>query len=96
MTAAASSFSPEDVPRFPRGVRMRFDPVRNAYVLLAPERAFNLDETASAVLDLVDGVRTVDTIIGELQRRYNADRAVIEVDVLAMLTDLSGKGVLGK
>ncbi len=27
-----------DVPRLPRGVRLRFDPVRNAHVLLAPER----------------------------------------------------------
>jgi pyrroloquinoline quinone biosynthesis protein D len=96
MTAPGARFSRDDVPRFPRGVRMRFDSVRNAHVLLAPERAFNLDQTATAVLELVDGVRTVDGIVNELQARYNADRDLMEADVLAMLTDLARKGVLGR
>jgi len=58
-----------DVPRLLRGVRMRFDPVRGVNILLAPERAFDLDETAIAVLDLVDGKRTVNAIIEELELR---------------------------
>jgi pyrroloquinoline quinone biosynthesis protein D len=92
--ASSPEFAPSDVPRIPRGVRLRFDPVRKAHLLLAPERAFDLDPTATAVLELVDGVRTVDAIVSELQTRYNADRAVIETDVLAMLADLAGKRVL--
>ena len=43
------------VPKLPRGVRLHFDQVRNAHVLLAPERAFNVDDQAVAVLQLVDG-----------------------------------------
>jgi coenzyme PQQ biosynthesis protein PqqD len=83
-----------DIPRLPRGVRMRFDAVRNAHLLLAPERAFNLDATAAAVLNLVDGQRSVAMIIDELAAQFEADRAVIEADVIEMLADLVGKRVL--
>jgi coenzyme PQQ biosynthesis protein PqqD len=83
-----------DIPRLPRGVRMRFDTVRNAHLLLAPERAFNLDATAAAVLNLVDGQRSVAMIIDELAAQFEADRAVIEADVIEMLADLVGKRVL--
>ena len=90
MTALAT----HDVLRLPRGVRMRFDAVRNAHVLLAPERTFNLDATAAAVLNLVDGQRSIGMIIDELAAQYNEDRAVIEGDVISMLADLVGKRVL--
>ena len=86
--------TPEDVPRLPRGVRMRFDPVRKAHVLLAPERAFDLDETAAMVLALVDGDRSIKGIADELAAKFDADRAVIEADVLEMLTELVGKRVV--
>jgi coenzyme PQQ biosynthesis protein PqqD len=86
--------APGDVPRLPRGVRMRFDAVRNAHVLLAPERAFDLDETAATVLELVDGRRSIEQIVDELAARFDADRAVIEADVLEMLTGLVGKRIV--
>ena len=86
--------APTDVPRLPRGVRMRFDEVRKSHVLLAPERAFDLDETAAAVLSLVDGARSVDAIVVELAAKFDADRALIEADVIEMLSDLAGKRVL--
>jgi coenzyme PQQ biosynthesis protein PqqD len=73
---------------------MRFDAVRNAHVLLAPERAFDLDETAANVLELVDGRRSISLIIDELAARFDADRAIIEADVLEMLTELVGKRIL--
>jgi pyrroloquinoline quinone biosynthesis protein D len=83
-----------DVPRLPRGVRLRFDPVRKAHVLLAPERAFDLDETAVAVLNLVDGHRTVAAIVDELATAFDTDRAVIEEDVIEMLSSLAAKRVV--
>ena len=86
--------APGDVPRLPRGVRMRFDAVRKAHVLLAPERAFDLDETAATVLELVDGRRSIEQIVDELAARFDADRAVIEADVLEMLTELVGKRIV--
>ncbi|MCE4223584.1 pyrroloquinoline-quinone synthase PqqC [Methylobacterium sp. C25] len=83
-----------DVPRLPRGVRLRFDDVRGKHVLLAPERTFDLDDNAVAVLKLVDGKRSVGDIAGELAAIYAADRSVIEADIGVMLADLAQKRVL--
>lgn len=85
-----------DVPRLPRGVRLRFDEVRGAHVLLAPERAFDLDAVAAEVLGLVDGMRSVDAIVAVLAEKYLEDRAVIERDVIELLEDLSRKRVLDR
>ncbi|WP_375408026.1 pyrroloquinoline-quinone synthase PqqC [uncultured Methylobacterium sp.] len=83
-----------DIPRLPRGVRLRHDEVRGQHVLLAPERTFDLDGNAVAVLSLVDGSRTVRDIAGMLAEQFSADRDVIEADVLVMLNDLATKRVL--
>ncbi|MET0258044.1 MAG: pyrroloquinoline-quinone synthase PqqC [Microvirga sp.] len=83
-----------DVPRLPRGVRLRFDDVREKHVLLAPERTFDLDDNAVAVLKLVDGKRSVGDIAGELAAIYAADRSLIEADIGVMLADLAQKRVL--
>ena len=89
-----TAFSPGDVPRLPRGVRMRFDAVRDAHILLAPERTFDLDEIALAVLQLVDGTRSISDIAAMLAERYAADKAEIQADVLGMLDELSAKRVV--
>ncbi len=88
--------NPTDVPRLPRGVRLRFDEVRGAHVLLAPERAFDLDAVAAEVLGLVDGVRSVSGIVDALAAKFDEDRSVIEGDVVAMLDDLARKRVLDR
>ncbi len=82
------------VPAFNRGFRLRHDPVRDAWVVLAPERLFLLDETGVEVLKLVDGVRSVPDIIDALAERFAAPREVIAVDVEAMLRDLVDKGAI--
>lgn len=84
----------EDVPRLPRGVKLRFDEVRGKHVLLAPERAFGLDEVAVSVVELVDGKRSVGDIIDILAERYREAREVIAGDVVAMLDDLAAKRVI--
>ena len=90
------SLAVTDVPRLPRGVRLRFDAVRGAHVLLAPERAFDLDTVAADVLGLVDGARSVDGIVAALAEKYAEERTVIEGDVIAMLDDLARKRVLDR
>ena len=81
-------------PRLPRGVKLRRDEVRGRWTLLAPERIFEVDATAAAVLELCDGERDLASIVAELARRYNAPEALIEKDVVAMLGDLEAKRVL--
>jgi len=82
------------VPAFNRGFRLRHDPVRNAWVVLAPERLFLLDEPAVEVLKLVDGARSVPDIVDALAARFNASRDTIAADVEVMLRDLADKGAI--
>ncbi len=84
----------ESVPGFARGVRFRFDEVRQAWIILAPERLFMPDETAVEVLKLVDGTRSLGQIVDDLAARFDAPRAVLAADVTAMLGELAEKGVL--
>jgi pyrroloquinoline quinone biosynthesis protein D len=80
--------------RFAPHAKFRFDEVRQAWVVLAPERLFLPDEQAVEILQLIDGVRDVECVIDELVRRYEAPREVIAGDVIAMLQDLVDKKVL--
>ena len=89
-----SEISGASIPKLPRGVRLHFDQVREAHVLLAPERAFNVDGNAVAVLQLVDGKRTVDDIAAALAEKYKADKSVIATDIGKMLEDLIAKRVM--
>ena len=82
------------VPAFNRGFRLRHDAVRDAWVVLAPERLFLLDEPAVEVLKLVDGARSVPDIVDALAARFAAPREAIAADVEAMLRDLADKGAI--
>jgi pyrroloquinoline quinone biosynthesis protein D len=82
------------VLRFAPHAKFRFDEVRQAWVILVPERLLLPDEQAVAVLQLVDGVRDAEAIIAALSRQYEAPREIIAADVLPMLQDLVDKKVL--
>lgn len=83
------------VPKFAAGVKFRFDGVRNAWVVLAPERLFMPDEQAVEILKLVDGERNLGAIIDNLAARFaDAPRELIAGDVAAMLRDLADKGAI--
>lgn len=82
------------IPRLARGARLREDAARGRTVVLAPERLFVPDETALAVLRLLDGSRSAGAVIDLLAAQYDAPRAEIATDVLAMLEELAEKGVI--
>ncbi|HEV2677443.1 MAG TPA: pyrroloquinoline quinone biosynthesis peptide chaperone PqqD [Aliidongia sp.] len=84
----------ETVPALARGVKFRFDEVRQAWVLLAPERLFVPDEQAVEILKLVDGIRSLGAIVDELTGRFKAPRDLIARDVATMLGDLADKGAV--
>jgi pyrroloquinoline quinone biosynthesis protein D len=94
MSTEAPRLDREAVLRFAPHARFRFDEVRQAWVVLAPERLLLPDEQAVEILRLIDGERAVDAIIDELARRFDAPREVIAGDVLSMLQDLLDKKVL--
>ncbi len=90
----ATTVTEASVPRLRRGVKLRFDQRREAWVLLAPERVLMPDETAVAILQRCDGAATVGAIVDDLSRAYDAERALIAGDVTALLQDLAAKGVI--
>jgi pyrroloquinoline quinone biosynthesis protein D len=81
-------------PSLPRFVKLRRDAGRGRWILLAPERVFNPDEIAVAVLQKTDGTRTVADIADLLSGEYQAPADHILKDIIDMLQDLSDKGVL--
>ncbi|MFB9907236.1 pyrroloquinoline quinone biosynthesis peptide chaperone PqqD [Allokutzneria oryzae] len=66
--------SAEQRPRLRRGVRLSFDRVRQAHVLLFPEGVVMPNATAAAVLELCDGKRTVAEIVAALSESYRGVR----------------------
>ena len=57
-------------PRLVDGARLQYDDVREEHMLLVPEGAVRLNETAVQVLELCDGRRSLDEIAGALSQRY--------------------------
>lgn len=72
-------------PKLWRFARVDFDPVRQRRVLLYPEGAILLNDTAAEILALCDGQRTVDEIAAALGQRYGTD---VRADVLEYLHKL--------
>ena len=88
------SVSEASRPLLPRHARLKFDETRQRWVILAPERVLAPDEIAVEVLQLCDGVRSVEAMIDQLAEKYTAERDAIATDVVAMLQDLADKGFL--
>jgi pyrroloquinoline quinone biosynthesis protein D len=88
------SVSEASRPIMPRHAKLKFDEVRQRWVILAPERVLAPDEIAVEILQLCDGMRSVEQMIDQLAAKYAAERAAIGADVIAMLQDLADKGFL--
>jgi pyrroloquinoline quinone biosynthesis protein D len=84
----------ESVPALARGVKLRFDQARKAWILLATERVLMPDEIAIEILKRCDGKATVAAIIADLARAFEAEPAQVAGDVRAFVQDLADKGTL--
>jgi pyrroloquinoline quinone biosynthesis protein D len=92
-------FVPEDQrpspqPRFPRGVRLVNSEAHGGWVLLAPEKMFKADAISAEILKRCTGEATLDTIVDDLAKTYNAPRERISADVTKLLGDLASKKLL--
>lgn len=88
------SISPDHVPT-PRA-DLAVAELEGETVLGDPQtgRVHHLDPIGSAVWALLDGRRSVRALAAELAAAYEAERSVVEADVLALSRRLGGQGLL--
>jgi pyrroloquinoline quinone biosynthesis protein D len=79
-------------PKLATGVRLHRDKVRDQDVLLFPEGALVLNETAVEVLQLCDGERTLDDVAAVLSERYEG--ADVKDDVSELLDGIGERGLV--
>jgi pyrroloquinoline quinone biosynthesis protein D len=79
-------------PRLVTGARLRYDEVREEHLLLVPEGAVRLNPSAAEVLELCDGARSLDDIVGVLAERY--DGADLRDDVQGLVDAMAQRGLL--
>ena len=79
-------------PRLVTGARLSYDEVREEHMLLVPEGAVRLNPTAAEVLELCDGERSLEDIVGALSARY--DGADVRDDVLELVDGLAQRGLV--
>jgi pyrroloquinoline quinone biosynthesis protein D len=81
-----------DRPALALGVRLHWDRVRERNVLLFPEGALTLNQTAVDVLELCDGRRSVKDIAAVLSARYSG--ADVQDDVQDLLRAIADRGLV--
>jgi len=80
-------------PSFSKGVRFRRLQGGQA-MLLIPEGVVNLNASAAAIVELIDGERSAAAIAQTLSERYGANEANITRDVETLLKDLAARSLL--
>ncbi|RJG44231.1 pyrroloquinoline quinone biosynthesis peptide chaperone PqqD [Mesorhizobium sp. DCY119] len=76
-------------PSLPRHVRIQFDPVRQAWSVLSPEKVFWPNDISLDILRRCDGKADVGTIIANLAAEYDAAEEDVAADVTAFLQEWS-------
>ncbi len=79
-------------PRLATGARLRYDEVREEHVLLVPEGAVRLNRSAAEVLELCDGERSLEDIVGTLSARYEG--ADVGDDVRGLVDAMAQRGLV--
>lgn len=83
-TSAQLQANPLNIPALRRGFRLQYEPVQGCHVLLYPEGMIRLNDSAGEILKMVDGQRSVATIVAELQSRF-PEVPGIDEDILAFI-----------
>lgn len=69
---------------FRRGYRLQWEAAQDSHVILYPEGMAKLNETAAAILELVDGQSDAAKIIAELNARF-PEAGGVDDDVIEFL-----------
>ena len=79
-------------PRLADGARLQYDDVREEHLLLVPEGAVRLNESAAHVLELCDGRHSLEEIAAALSERYQG--ADVRADVLELVDAMAQQGLV--
>jgi pyrroloquinoline quinone biosynthesis protein D len=80
-----------DKPRLRSGAKLKLDSLSQRWMLVGPERALTLSETAHALVELCDGTRTESDIADALAARFAAPKQKIVGDVEHLLEQLRAR-----
>ncbi|HEY1058265.1 MAG TPA: pyrroloquinoline quinone biosynthesis peptide chaperone PqqD [Limnobacter sp.] len=72
-------------PTLNRLFRLQYEAAQNTHVLLYPEGMVKLNQSASEILLLCDGSRTVGDIIATLEAKFNTPE--LGADITSMLEE---------
>ncbi len=75
-------------------VRLQYDPVRQAWALLSPEKVFWPDEISLDILRLCDGQQSVMQILETLASQYEAPPEEIAADLEGFLQEWSDRSLV--
>ncbi|WP_067706468.1 MULTISPECIES: pyrroloquinoline quinone biosynthesis peptide chaperone PqqD [unclassified Erwinia] len=70
----------QHIPSFRRGYRLQWEPTQECHVILYPEGMAKLNDSAAAILQRVDGARSLATLIAELNAQF-PDAGGVDEDV---------------
>ena len=79
-----SELNLQQAVRIRRGFRLQWEPVQNCHVLLYPEGMIQLNDSAAHILKLVDGQRSTEQIIAELEGQF-PDVQGLDEDILTFM-----------
>jgi pyrroloquinoline quinone biosynthesis protein D len=89
------SIAAEARPRIAPHARLKWDARERRFMLLYPERGLALSDTASEILKLCDGSRTVEAIVGALAHKHpTTERDTVRADVEAFLEQMQRRGLV--
>lgn len=74
------TFTDQHIPAFRRGYRLQWEPTQDCHVILYPEGMAKLNDSATAILQLVDGKQTLASLIAALNARF-PDAGGVDDDV---------------
>ena len=89
-----TGLDPSSKPKLPRGVRLREDKVRSRWILLGPERIFEIDGIGVEILSRCKGLATIDEISRELAAAFEAPLEQVAPDVQAFIADFAQKRII--
>jgi pyrroloquinoline quinone biosynthesis protein D len=84
---------PTAYPRFGKGVKLRHDG-NGSVMLLIPEGALVLNDSAAAALELVDGRRPLAEIIAAVAERFDVSADHAREDILDLFERLEQRGLV--